>query len=382
MNIDQPYLKNLVNVIGNENIKIDINNEEDLRKLKELGLFSNVNVTIKLNDLQKIYELQRNEKYHITLRIDNITQLSKKKLEKLEKNYHIDRIQISQEFEDVKGRNLSNVISEECCNLRETYRKDVYIKIVKQINELTKKIRKNTTEAEKFCSIYKLLGELIEYPYNHYEECELLNKKEYLEYSEDHNLTGCLFDRQGACEGIAKTLKQMLARVSIESKQIMGDINGNPHMWNQVKIDGKWYNCDLTQDLSRITNGKSPKYCLLSDEDFKEYITDTPVKEDCYETYDQQELEKYFTKNKQLTKQGFFTKFKKVIYKLMNGSSNRNSISNNKNENENENKNKENNNKQQYDDSKNLWRVEEKELLNDKETTNNKKKINEENIDR
>lgn len=402
MNVDQPNLKDLMNRLGNDNVKIDINSEEDLKKLKELGLLNDVNVTVKLSDLYKISELQRNFRYHITLRIDNITQLSEKKLDEIEKKYNIDKIQISQEFdENVKGRNFSNVISEEYCNIRETYRENIYRKIVKKINKLAKKVRKNTSEEEKFCSIYKMLGLLIEYPYDHYEECEILNTKEYLEYSEDHNLTGCLFDRQGACEGIAKTLKQLLIRVGIDSKQIIGEGNGRPHMWNQVKINGKWYNCDLTYDLIRIVNGKKPKYCLLSDNDFKYHETDTPVKEKCPETFDQDSIKKYFEEHTQLVEQSLFSKFKNAMYNFINNQ-NRNSKIENKMKKKNiKNEQAINNNRELYieelnniksNNEKNLWIVDESvvnnnnSLLEDFEiidySKKNKKKTNEEDIDR
>ena len=43
------------------------------------------------------------------------------------------------------------------------------------------------------------------------------------------------------------------------------------HMWNKVKVDGKWYNLDLTSDdptpnLSSLANHT---YFLLSDEELK-----------------------------------------------------------------------------------------------------------------
>ena len=43
------------------------------------------------------------------------------------------------------------------------------------------------------------------------------------------------------------------------------------HMWNKIKIDGKWYNVDVTADdptpnMSTYTNHSS---FLLSDEDIK-----------------------------------------------------------------------------------------------------------------
>ncbi len=54
----------------------------------------------------------------------------------------------------------------------------------------------------------------------------------------------------------------MLQKVGIECKYITGRKDLDPHAWNQVKIDGNWYNCDLTFDINNIKDNMPLNYCL------------------------------------------------------------------------------------------------------------------------
>lgn len=68
------------------------------------------------------------------------------------------------------------------------------------------------------------------------------------------------------------------------------------HAWNRVKLDGIWYNTDLTWDMGNICSGTTPNYCLQSTSEFGH---DTYIVQDDEQqmdvTYDQKELcEKYF----------------------------------------------------------------------------------------
>ena len=83
-----------------------------------------------------------------------------------------------------------------------------------------------------------------------------------------------------------------------------------PHAWNQVKIDGDWYNIDISygiehyDEYEKIEEGKIPKYFLLSDDKFyKKYIIskigmknkNTKMKiYKCDNTYDRSKLKYIF----------------------------------------------------------------------------------------
>ena len=105
------------------------------------------------------------------------------------------------------------------------------------------------------------------------------------------------------CEGYAKILQQVLKSSGIDCKYISGigrdwwDLekteDGEAHGWNQVKIDGQWYNCDLTWDAGRIKENRPLEYCLQSDEEFILHETDSTEKQTCSESYDRNKVNSY-----------------------------------------------------------------------------------------
>jgi hypothetical protein len=107
----------------------------------------------------------------------------------------------------------------------------------------------------------------------------------YLEYgAEAHSIAGILLHKSGVCEGIAKTAKFFFDKLMIESCYVTGKSKSpkpdgqaegqtpqgksENHSWNKVKIDGAWYNLDITFD-NTLKDGKSARYDYfnLSDAD-------------------------------------------------------------------------------------------------------------------
>ncbi len=65
---------------------------------------------------------------------------------------------------------------------------------------------------------------------------------------------GALAGKKAVCSGYARAAKLLLNRVGIECRLVSGMSKDTGHMWNQVKIDGQWYNLDITWD-DPITDG-------------------------------------------------------------------------------------------------------------------------------
>ncbi|WP_242943275.1 transglutaminase domain-containing protein [Clostridium uliginosum] len=63
------------------------------------------------------------------------------------------------------------------------------------------------------------------------------------------------------CQGYAMTAYKMFKLAGIECRIVVGTINGGPHGWNLVKINGNWYHLDITNNDSIIRD----KYLLISD---------------------------------------------------------------------------------------------------------------------
>ncbi len=83
-----------------------------------------------------------------------------------------------------------------------------------------------------------------------------------------HEIYGVLFHGIGVCEGIAKTAKAMLDRLSVECLVVLSDVGaeGTRHAWNVVWLYGKPRHYDFTFDLSRHKDGKKPCYQNVTDD--------------------------------------------------------------------------------------------------------------------
>ena len=93
-----------------------------------------------------------------------------------------------------------------------------------------------------------------------------------------------IFTKKTVCTGFSYIFKMLLEYIGIESNICIGYFKIGkgkkvPHAWNQVNIDGNWYNVDISYGIEhyneyiRIEKGKIPKYFLLSDDEYyKKYI--------------------------------------------------------------------------------------------------------------
>ena len=93
------------------------------------------------------------------------------------------------------------------------------------------------------------------------------------------DMRSVLLSGKTLCSGYADALYQLLSCCDIESDIAIGvnenNLSSNApslsepgHIWNQVKLNGKWYNVDLTGSRDSIIQGKEPWYMLLSNNDF------------------------------------------------------------------------------------------------------------------
>lgn len=69
---------------------------------------------------------------------------------------------------------------------------------------------------------------------------------------ESHSIVGPLLYHRGVCDGISKTAKVLLQESGIKSHVVFGTAIGTggdePHAWNVVCLNGKWYHLDVTFD--------------------------------------------------------------------------------------------------------------------------------------
>lgn len=228
--------------------------QQEFSKIKEI----NVSSGLLLNKGVPPY------KYNICM--NNINELSIEQLEILNKN---------------RG-NLNKI------NLRgnPTYQfgLDEFIRTKKVVNDITKDIDMEEKEITKFLKLYEKLGKNIS-------------------YKQSAGVKDAMFKFQACCHGYSRLLNLVLNNVGIQSINVRGYscINGNEegHEWNKVKIDGKWYNCDLTWDSQNMKENKCVNYCLRSDNVFLKRQEHKPATDTCKRyvsnyDYNQEIVQKYF----------------------------------------------------------------------------------------
>ncbi|MBQ8299130.1 MAG: transglutaminase domain-containing protein [Clostridia bacterium] len=125
----------------------------------------------------------------------------------------------------------------------ELYTIDEYIELSKAIDDIVLKINPKSSDFEKFLTIYYELGKKITY-----------------EKSGRRDLYSAMIENSGVCEDIARSYDSVCKRAGLESECIGGKNQRASigHVWNQVEINGKWIDIDLTNDLDRIKRGETP----------------------------------------------------------------------------------------------------------------------------
>ena len=81
---------------------------------------------------------------------------------------------------------------------------------------------------------------------------------------------GLLKNKSAVCEGYAKTFQAFMYEIGIPCKMVVGYADPNlDHAWNMVKVDGKWYQIDVTWDdpLPDKKGRVSYNYFLLTDQE-------------------------------------------------------------------------------------------------------------------
>lgn len=112
--------------------------------------------------------------------------------------------------------------------------------IEKNVNGIIAEANKANSHMGKLKTVHDLLAKQIQYD------------TRTVPGSRSHQITGGLVDGVGVCETYAKSFKLIADRMGYETVTIGGvGISGGKqiaHMWNYVKIEGKWYAVDITWD--------------------------------------------------------------------------------------------------------------------------------------
>lgn len=87
--------------------------------------------------------------------------------------------------------------------------------------------------------------------------------------SESRTLYSMVREKKGVCQGYTYLFMSALREMGIDCKTVPSDELA--HIWNKVKLDGEWYNVDLTYDdpISDISCAVNHEFFLVNDDEIK-----------------------------------------------------------------------------------------------------------------
>ena len=278
-------------------------------------LYGTIPSIITIEQLDSYLSKDTIEQYPIRIAINNSSELPIEILNKLEqKGANIESIKI------INNQRLNtDGFSENDFEILDVYDKQTYIKCKKKIDEYIKDVDieglpTNIPNRDKviFGRICQLLSR-ITYDYSAISDSTEISRKRRT----SRNLVGGLLEDTCVCAGYAEIIRNIFSSCDIPCNFICGfrddkDEEVVGHAWNQIKLDGIWYNLDFTQvagsihkflirdktglGLGYIDSQLVDTFLLKSDIDFpttKEYKTETSGTHDCPESIPYVELITY-----------------------------------------------------------------------------------------
>lgn len=238
-----------------------------IRNNKEYEIFYKLNSKLKLLiDSKDIKTILLNDE-EIVLQIDKINELSLEELDNLKTKYNITSISLGQipyidgEYSyllDKKYTNYNSQLEFEkgICLTNDIYDINSYKNIVLAFHNLLKEY-KTENRINTFVNLFHHIANTV-----NYDEDAIKTTK-----SESQNLIGPLFNKKSVCEGYSKVIYQICNLLNIDCIVVGGggSKEDDGHIWNQICIDGIWYNADVTIQSYAVHNNEDWNMCLVSD---------------------------------------------------------------------------------------------------------------------
>ncbi len=250
-----------------------------IMELKEKGLHLPNSLKLKVDQIDDVKEeyLEEISKYVKKIEFGTLKGITKEKLEKIGYN-------IGYEIKD----DLRTEISKSG-----NYSFEEILQLVNIMEQIKSKIPKDADEYNKFKMIYEIIAKAADY-----DSSGCIGNDEYIDGAEEltRSLHGVLVEGRAVCAGYALAIEQCSKYNDIDARYVSGCAYGDPnkgHAWNQVCIDGKWYNADATWDRKAIQRGEKTEYFLVGDEVFyKDHTVDSKKDvHECKKDYEQIEMD-------------------------------------------------------------------------------------------
>ncbi len=114
----------------------------------------------------------------------------------------------------------------------------------------------------------------------------IINKVSYDATLRRTSAYDALIGKSSVCEGYAMAAYRMFTEAGLDTRIITGAGNGASHAWNIVKVEGKWYNIDLTWDDPITYDGEEMltyDYFLKSNKEFSDHRRDAEYSTDQFQ---------------------------------------------------------------------------------------------------
>jgi hypothetical protein len=238
--------------INRENeISITVNTFDLGKCVENVSLYRVSNLYIIMEnsiEINQYIKRLRKIKENVILAIKDIAYLNVEQINEMRDKLNVESITI---FED--SQNIKN------CTC---YFVNDYIEIRKAAEEIVSNIPESLNDLEKFNNLYNYFKEKIEYD------------------EEAKNIQDVFIRGKASYNLYASAISSCLKIMNFENKVIGGEINNERNLlWNQVKIDGQWYNFDIAGNVKAKQDKKFMQYVfkenLLNDEQF--YKNHTPT---------------------------------------------------------------------------------------------------------
>lgn len=94
----------------------------------------------------------------------------------------------------------------------------------------------------------------------------------------ENDAYGALVEKKAVCEGYSRAFQLLCNRLGIDCISVSGTADGEPHGWNNVKLDGEWYEVDVTwNDTDGDTEFPVYDYFNLPSDKFSESHYTSPL---------------------------------------------------------------------------------------------------------
>lgn len=193
-----------------------------------------------------------------------------------------------------------NIFNNKKVTIKLEYIENNRIKLQQKIDNFNDEMQKiissvvtnQMTDFEKELAIHDYLVSSIKY-YEYENEEDIPQRK--------HTAYGALIEKEAVCDGISKAFSILLDKVGVKAIVVSGKLGNTAHAWNKVRINGKWYNVDVTSDTCSEERIPIHAYFNLTDKNISKTHTISQIMKtpSCissnheYYSYNKYQIDKY-----------------------------------------------------------------------------------------